>query len=603
MKPSTNSSKKIGYWLIITALLLIISASRLLRLGEIQMNPDEIWSVWQTFGTPSQIIQWTPYDWPPLYYLLIGTWWRITSLIPESLRLLSMLIFLIGTTFTYKIGRRLGGLHTGICVALIYAALGYNILLSIEVRGYALLLGLMPLAFWLMLRYFERENRLYGVLLALSLVAMFYTSYTSSLAIIMLGIYSSIVYGRKIIRWWLPGVITVVLILPELLQIRSTVTGRVAATSQLNTAPLLPALYNLFEGWTGSLFIIWIILFLVATGLLIYHNRSSRKAWALFVWIVLIPLLLYFLNPFLGFFSARYAWWGMLGLALWVGWGLAYLPRFPRLGAYGALVILMFLPLPMDRYSIWGNGVSPLGRNFKWLTTQMQWGDTLIADPNNGCGKAEEWDYYTRVYFPSGLYFSSDPIHNRRVWYILEGGRQNLELEQLISHNRVRRNQFGPSRCVFVLYELPPFPDGIRFDNGLRFHGADIISAEGDLRPPLPAVHEGEVIRLQLWWSVDQPLDQQYTIGTYIGREGGLGITETPPQLIDSVDTALPMNQWQPGEYYIEEREIQLRASMSSNQYRIQLAVIDPLTGDRIGGEGLSQANLLRINEITVQSY
>ena len=97
------------YWLIITFVLLLIAASRLLRLHEFRLNPDEVWSVWQTFGTFDQILHWTPYDWPPLYYLTVGVWWRGTSLVPESLRLLSMLIFMLGAAFSYKIGQRLSG--------------------------------------------------------------------------------------------------------------------------------------------------------------------------------------------------------------------------------------------------------------------------------------------------------------------------------------------------------------------------------------------------------------------------------------------------------------------------------------------------------------
>src|SRR5690606_4866343 len=198
------------------------------------------------------------------------------------------------------------------------------ILLSIEVRGYALLLGFMPLALWMLLRYFETGRWPYGVALSLTLAAMFYTSYTSILAIIMLGIYSLVVYGRKVWRWWLPASITAVLIFQEILRIQQTAVNRVAATSQLETPILTEALYDLFQNWAGNQFILWLILFAVTTGMLLYHQRLSRQSLALLIWVVLMPVLLYFGNSVLGFFSARYAWWVMLGIALWVGWGLAY---------------------------------------------------------------------------------------------------------------------------------------------------------------------------------------------------------------------------------------------------------------------------------------
>ncbi|MDL1885970.1 hypothetical protein FBR01_20330, partial [Anaerolineae bacterium CFX8] len=72
MLPLPNRPRALA--ILLAALLLLIAASRIPRLHEPQMNQDEIWSVWQTLGSPAQIIRWTPYDWPPLYYLALGTW-------------------------------------------------------------------------------------------------------------------------------------------------------------------------------------------------------------------------------------------------------------------------------------------------------------------------------------------------------------------------------------------------------------------------------------------------------------------------------------------------------------------------------------------------
>src|SRR5262245_51487407 len=42
---------------------LVIVFSRLSRLPTLEMDNDEVWSVWQTSGTPLEIIAWTPFDW------------------------------------------------------------------------------------------------------------------------------------------------------------------------------------------------------------------------------------------------------------------------------------------------------------------------------------------------------------------------------------------------------------------------------------------------------------------------------------------------------------------------------------------------------------
>src|SRR4051794_30422068 len=95
------------YPLLIAAALILIAASRLAHLPALDMDGDEIWSVWQTFGTPTQIILWTPYDWPPLSYLIIGFWRGLVGIHPFAIRVLPILAFLLGSAFLYRVTRKL----------------------------------------------------------------------------------------------------------------------------------------------------------------------------------------------------------------------------------------------------------------------------------------------------------------------------------------------------------------------------------------------------------------------------------------------------------------------------------------------------------------
>src|SRR5690349_14394938 len=97
---STISRQRI---LILVAVLLIIFASRITRLPTLDMEKDEVWSVWQTFGTPQQIVSWTPYDWLPTYYFAVGIWQNLTGINPLTLRLLSVFTFLIGVALLYRV--------------------------------------------------------------------------------------------------------------------------------------------------------------------------------------------------------------------------------------------------------------------------------------------------------------------------------------------------------------------------------------------------------------------------------------------------------------------------------------------------------------------
>jgi len=75
VRPSTRP-------LVLAAALLLIAASRLLRLCGLELDHDEVWTIWQTFGSPRQILAWTPYDWPPLHFLALGAWQELAGIHP-----------------------------------------------------------------------------------------------------------------------------------------------------------------------------------------------------------------------------------------------------------------------------------------------------------------------------------------------------------------------------------------------------------------------------------------------------------------------------------------------------------------------------------------
>jgi hypothetical protein len=593
-------------WVIIITLMLLVAASRFTRLDEMAMNPDEVWSAWQTLGTPAQILQWTPYDWPPLYYLTLGAWRGLTGPFPTTLRVLSALVFMIGAAISYRFMRRLRGESAGILAMLAYAALGYGILLSIEVRGYALLLALMPLSLWLTIRYYERPHWKRAVPLALALNVMFYTSLTSVGAIVILGLYALVVYRRAIWRGWLPGLLTALLALPEILTKWGTVTTRVKATATLTPLPFFQALADLFARYAGYPVIIWALLFVAASAAIVYQ-RGFRyphvRAFA--IWVIVIPVILYLLNPILGFFSARYAWWVMLGIALWTGWGLSHLPRIGTISAALLLAGLAFYPLPMTgEYNIWGTR-SPLAANFEWLRGHLQGGDMILADSANECGSQEEWDYFLRAYFPNGLQFIERPESYRRVWHIYFDGRQNSATQQALDTAHVPGIFVGPAACVFRLYEGPPNVNGIAFENGMRFHGADVM--ENQLPRFGPFVrHEGEIVRLRLWWSAERQIDRDYSVGIYLLREGSgpiLTQTDSAPQVVYPQDAPHATSQWQPNGFYIEERELTLPYPLRDDHYEINLAVYYWEDQRRIPAPGVNSDTLLPLIPLKIKAY
>jgi hypothetical protein len=590
------------FWIVITGLLLLVAASRLTRLTDLTMNRDEVWSVWQTFGTPTQIILWTPYDWPPLYYLALAAWRSVASMYPAALRAFSTLMFPLGAVFLFRVMRRWRGQQAGLLVILTYAALGFGIMLSLEVRGYALLLALLPLALWLTVRYFDRPSERRALPLALALAAMFYTSLTSFGAFVMLGVFTLIVYRRAVWRWWLPGLIAVVLAAPEALAKSQVATTRVQATQTLVLPPLLQALARLFEDYAGFTFPVWVVLFLVVAALII--RRESRQ-WALIaallVWVIGMPVVLYILNPVLGFFSTRYAWWIMPGIAMLIAWGLSYLPRAGAAIAGLVLAGMLFFPLPAGSpYQIWDQ-LSPLGDNFHWLRDHIQWGDVVLENRRNTCGAFEEWDYYLRAYFPNGLRFVTSPAGYRRVW-VLNPHEQPDETRLELSAAYVPGRFVGPPGCLFRLYEAPPDVAGIPFENGMRFHGVDVMDGARAASGPLVR-REGETVRLRLWWSVDYPPLLDYSVSTYLGRGNRIyDALDGPPSPYHPEDAPAATSRWQPGLYYIEERELTFPYP-AAGDFDIRMAVYFWVDAMPVPAPGTDDNNHLHLARVRIRSY
>ena len=293
----------------------------------------------------------------------------------------------------------------------------------------------------------------------------------------------------------------------------------------------------------------------------------------------------------------------LLGVALVVGWGLSYLPRMGQLLATGGLVLVMLAPVPYDNYQAQG---APLGVSFEWLAAHAQWGDVVYIDPNwddaycsfEGCINAEVWAYLIDVYFPQGLEIVDDPTGYRRVWYLKADGWQDPQAEQLVVEGRIPGRFVGPWNALFRLYEAPPDPTGIPFANGLRFHGMDVLD-----ETPHPLVRrEGDALRVRLWWSVDRPLEADYSVSVQLLRDGNLvAQADGAPE---PVDGASPQTSaWESGRFYVEERVLTLPEFAAADAYELCLAVYQWWDGVRIPAPGTNDATLLPLRTLYIKSW
>jgi hypothetical protein len=601
------SQRRYAHIFVPTGLLLLIAASRVLRLGTWELVDDEIWTIWQTFGSAREIIHWTPYDWPPLYYLFIGGWKALAGIHPTIVAYSSVLFFLFGAASMYRLGMKVFKSSLAASLAmLVYSAMTFGVIVSIMLRGYVVVLALLPFTLWLSLIYVERPNWRLGVALGVIFALQFYVTLSSSVAIIWVGLFTVVVYPRRIRYWWLPALITALLSIPEAIDKLDLITDR-KDTANTVSISLFHRLEIIYHDFAGDLFAFWIVLFLAAGVLLLWEMRRSRRyEWgaALFIMIFGYSVVMYYAHPITGLFhSTRFAIWVLVGFGLWIGGGLAHLPRSTGWVFVPVLSLVLFAPIPVSRYAHeFLIPTPPLKAGFNWLDDRIRWGDAIVVDPNAAVSP-EMWDYYLRVYFPQGgVYLSDRPGDFRRIWYAVYPNRQDRATWDAVLQGRQSGVVWYTDRLAFTLFEAPPDPEGVLFENGMRFHGFDILDDDGLVEYGYPLRHEGETFRLRLWWSVDRVPELDYSVGLFVLRPDGSVLIDSnsAPQVSDQPNET---SRWVPGTTYIEERELEVPPTVLTAHYPVYLAVYHWTDQKRLSAPGVDDQGLLLLTHLAVKSW
>ncbi len=539
---------------------------------------------------------------PPLYYEILGVWQSWVGIHPLVVRMSSVLISIVGVALLYRTVRELSGSDTaGLLSALVFAVLPYNVATGIILRGYVVLVALTPLSLWLTICYFRRPAFWRGLSLALCMVAMFYTHPTAVMVFAMLGILSLILSPRHIWRWWLPFVIAFPLALPEIITKWQLAVSRVAATQQIRLLPLPEAFAEVFNDLVIGVIPPWLAITLIGfvgfCMLWFYADGKMRRTILFFGLWLLSTLFLYYTNGFHNFFSTRYLSWFMPGFVAMIGIGFAALPRWVvQLALVGLLILATVIAPEKTSYL---RDQFPFDTVFTSMKAVMRPEDRMMIDPNLTDPHPEEWEYFTRVHFPNGLPLVAQAGNQRRIWYATLDGASDAETYAAVVNQRLPATYFGPWNFFFRLYEAPPDVQGMLYDNGLRFHGAEIINAtEGDYA----LYREAETVRIKQWWSVDAPVAADYSLGTYVLGKGNTLLSEfngAPPVLGGPTATS----QWQLGQYYVAEFDLVLPDPMRTGWYPIQQAIYQWWDGQRIPIEGANDQNLLEIARFYMKSW
>jgi len=595
-----DNRRKVVLWSSL-GVLLISAFALISHADELSIWSDEMWSVFHSSKSVTQILLDRDVTWPFTYYLALHGWSRVASWNDFVLHAFGVFAGVLTVAFMIQAGRRLLSPTAGLLAALAFGTSSYALYFLLELRGYSLMLLTEAAFVYCYLRWRKNPSLRRSAVLWLSQVAMLYTQFILVVILMLAALHLLLTMPRRFLRWLIITLLTGVAFLPLLPQFLRGVNLR----STVGDNGSLPSyfLYG-FDSFYRAYSAHWDIWFAVLLGLvglgLLWAVR--RFGWLTLLWLLIwgvgIPLAAYIEREHFAAFTTRYLSFTMPAAFLLIGAGLAALPRRTYLIGAATLLILALAPWqPFDHRPKYSDYV-PTRDFMREMARAFQPGDYLVVDPSlQNQVDSLEWWYYKTLYFPSGNFqIAPDGAKaGRRVWYLVRQGSDHSAIAASVQQGRLMRSFWGPWYFIATLYEAPPLAQGIRFGDTMRFRGADVVRT--------PVVHAGDTLDVTLWWSTDEALKLNYSISMQLLDSSGRLITQVdrPPQ---GDGTPEQISTWQPNMLYLDHRRIEIPYHLADGQYRIELIVYQYWDNVRLMPEtGASPDRTLTIDQFHLLSY
>ncbi|MBZ0287022.1 MAG: glycosyltransferase family 39 protein, partial [Anaerolineae bacterium] len=483
------------YWIVGLILIIGIAVLYVHHFHTTYMIDDEYLVYRFTRGTLAETIDYLANRdvHPPLWFSFFWFWRRIAGESDFAGRMQALLFSLMTLSVVYQLGRRwFGAPRFGLFAMVLLGVSSLFLWYSLEIRPYALamlLASLSMLAFqrWLTLRTWRA-----AVWYAASLAALLYIHYFLLLFIVAQVIYFVLQRpSRQLLKqgvgvallafglWlpWFPSFLT------QFQRIRSVELAaglaRGAAGSSATTEPTsLDSILRLAQLATNGQIVLYAGLLALA---LIYgwRRRDFRLALA---WGLGVPVIAFLLNFFVAVYSPRYVVNFMVGLALLVGAGLAFLPGRWR---WGALAIVAGIGLWAQPSQL-PDDIKPYSALFREMSEAARPGDKVLLDEANYAeDKVMQWQLLHVV--PEWLRADttddlSAVLPARRIWYVTAHWLDDDVRGRYESIEATHPRQTGFGQCnsqwcyLIQLMEAPPWTAPQTFGDDMAFWGADVDS-------------------------------------------------------------------------------------------------------------------------------
>ncbi len=570
-------------FLPVVAVLLLAAWLRIMGGGALPVSTDEGWTTWAiSEPTFSAIVDKLSVDrHPPLYFLVLGYWSRLAGESRLALRIPSILMGILTVSMLYRIGAdtfgrtaRRGREDVSWYGMLMFALLPVAVYYAQEIRHYGWFVASVVWSCLLFIRILRTPRVHLLLLYALSVASMFYTLYFA-VWVVLLHVFTGLVLWRgdssrdwavtwadrsKLIVAWIASLLLytpwLVVIFTEQWSILTAGITAAPGTFTSSLADLLTLLGLLMGGGlalTAGLYVVgfWGSLVSDRTDVTL-GLRMANPAWLgeLFIvmWGLGLFVLLAVVNIWTGVLSARTTVFLSPALLIVVGAGIVRLRvgvRWSLLAGFvGVSLVLPPIIQPRLDYHVAAAALTAQHQAGDLVVLETGWDDNAFRyeirrqlGPDAQVIRTLPWVDNRTGNVPVVPQIEDDLAANDRIWVV-----QWLQPSQVIPY--LTENGYTLTNEIFT-------------DVGDQYRGAfTAFGAENEVRvvrlarpATEPEADFGDVFTLRgatydetvpaggdlsvdLWWTVPESPELDYSVGLFLLDDAGAVVAETNLSLV-----------------------------------------------------------------------
>lgn len=308
------------FWMAVAVTMLVSVGLQIATIGKWSVWHDEGYSAMLAEYPVGELIHRTALDvHPPLYYLLLKLWGSMFGVTDVALRSLSVVFAVTSIVFMALLAKKLFGYRVAYYVLPFLALSPVILRYGQEMRMYTMAMTFVIASVYGFVSYATTKQKKWLGLYVLSAVALLYTHYFISMALLGPWVYLVYVYvsdkkGWKLFfieqkEWFIAHFCMLVAFLPWLPTVIDQVksVGRGFWISPVTTSSFFSTLSSFVffkQEWIswrlsrGSALLAWLVMILTIYGLvsLLKKNNQKQKWTLLIVAMWLVPMLLLFLG-------------------------------------------------------------------------------------------------------------------------------------------------------------------------------------------------------------------------------------------------------------------------------------------------------------------